>query len=545
LSFLFALLTALVISMAVIPVMIRLAPRIGMVDQPDPRKVHAVPIARTGGIGIVLGALVPIALWLPMNDLLYAYLFGSLVLLAFGVWDDACELGHYVKFVGQFLAVIVVVYYGDLYVTHLPLLDAELTATIGKPFTVFAMVGVINALNHSDGLDGLAGGMSLLCLSAIAYLAYLVDEGAARNIAILIALATIGGILGFLRYNTHPARVFMGDGGSQFLGFTSGFLTVYLMEKINPALSPALPALILGLPIIDILAVFVQRVYHGMNWFRASRNHIHHRLLQLGFDHYEAVVIIYSVQIVLVACAIMFPYEPDLLILAVYAVASVAVFGFLIAAERGRWRAHNSKFDSRLTTVIQAVKNNKLFETLPIGLVTVSIPLLFVIVSILANDVPRDIGTVSAVLALIFLVYTFLRGRNDSIVMQAVSYVTAAFVVYLETKYVGSWASLLNTMEPFYFSVLAVTIGIIVRYSRKTEFKTTPLDYLVIFMVLFAGFLLHNLPDNAYLGPMVIKLVILFYGCELIFTYARNKQQVFNFPVLLSLCIIAFKGLIY
>ena len=544
-SVLFALLTALVISMAVIPVMIRLAPRIGMVDQPDPRKVHAVPIARTGGIGIVLGALVPIALWLPLSDLQYAYLFGSLVLLAFGAWDDACELGHYVKFVGQFLAVIVVVYYGDLYVTHLPLLDAELDAAIGKPFTVFAMVGVINALNHSDGLDGLAGGMTLLSLSAIAYLAYLVDDGAERNITILIALATIGGVFGFLRYNTHPARVFMGDGGSQFLGFTSGFLTVYLMEKINPALSPALPALILGLPIIDILAVFVQRIYHGMNWFRASRNHIHHRLLQLGFDHYEAVVIIYSVQIVLVACAIMFPYEPDLLILVIYAVASAAVFGFLIVAEHGRWRAHNSKNDSKLTAVIQAVKNHKLFETIPITVVTVSIPLLFVIVSVLANDVPRDIGIVSAVLAPLFLVYTFLRGRDDSIVMQAVSYVTAAFAVYLGTKYVGSWASFLNTMEPFYFSVLAVAIGIIVRYSRKAEFKTTPLDYLVIFMVLFAGFLLHNLPDKAYLGPMVIKLVILFYGCELIFTYARNKQYVFNFPVLLSLFIIAFKGLIH
>jgi UDP-GlcNAc:undecaprenyl-phosphate GlcNAc-1-phosphate transferase len=177
--------------------------------------------------------------------------------------------------------------------------------------------------------------------------------------------------------------------------------------------------------------------------------------------------------------------------------------------------------------------------------VTVSIPLLFVIVSVLANDVPRDIGIVSAVLAPLFLVYMFLRKRDDSIVMQAVSYVTAAFVVYLESKYVGSWTSFLNTMEPFYFSVLAVAIGVIVRYSRKTEFKTTPLDYLVIFMVLFAGFLLHNLPDKANLAPMVIKLVILFYGSELIFTYARNKQYVFNFPVLLSLFIIAFKGLIY
>ena len=289
-----------------------MAPRLGMVDMPDPRKVHATPVPRVGGVGIVLGALIPLLLWLPLSAGILAYVFGSLVLFGFGAWDDSHELGHYVKFIGQFIAVLTVVYYGDVYVRQIPFMGMEsVPDSIGKPFTVFAMVGMINAMNHSDGLDGLAGGLSVLSLSSIAYLAYLADGSQ----VVAIAVAVLGGIFGFLRYNTHPARVFMGDSGSQFLGFTLGFLAVLLTQNVNPVLSPALPALLLGLPIVDILAVFAQRVYHGMNWFRATRNHIHHRLLELGFHHYEAVVVIYSIQMFFIIGAIFLSYESDALIL--------------------------------------------------------------------------------------------------------------------------------------------------------------------------------------------------------------------------------------
>lgn len=538
--YIFALIAAMAISMAVIPVMARVAPRLGMIDRPDTRKVHAKPIPRAGGIGIVFGALVPVALWLPGNELSASYLFGAVTLLIFGVWDDIRELGHYAKFVGQLIAVIPVVYFGDLYVTHLPFLDMyEIPDTAGRLFTVFALIGMINAINHSDGLDGLAGGMSLLSLSCLAYLAYLMDG----NLIILIALATIGGVFGFLRYNTHPARVFMGDGGSQFLGFTLGFLAVYLIENVNPALSPALPALILGLPIVDILAVFAQRIYHGMNWFRASKNHIHHRLLQLGFDHYESVVIIYTAQIVLVVSAILFPYESDLLILSVYLGVCAAVFGFLVTAERAHWRAHKSSHASGLAKVIQAVRKHKLFQTLPLNVVTVAIPLLLVAVSILSENIPRDISTASAILASILLLAMVFRRSPDSMIIQTISYVAAAFVVYLETKYIGSITPLAETVEFSYFAMLAVAIGIVVRYGQKTDFKTSPTDYLVIFIVLIAAFLLHKLPEKAYLSSMVIKFVIIFYGCELIFTHVKNKQYVINTPVLLSLAVIAVKGL--
>jgi UDP-GlcNAc:undecaprenyl-phosphate GlcNAc-1-phosphate transferase len=537
---LLSLIMAMAISMAIIPVMVRIAPRIGMIDRPDSRKVHVKPIPRAGGVGIVIGTLVPIALWLPIDKLYGAYLVGAIVLLIFGVWDDIKELGHYAKFIGQFIAALLVVYYGDLYVTHFPFMGLEtFSDTVGRPFTVFALIGMINAINHSDGLDGLAGGMSLLSLSCMAYLAFLVNG----NVAILIALSTIGGVFGFLRYNTHPARVFMGDGGSQFLGFTLGFLAVLLVEKVNPTISPALPALMLGLPIVDILAVFAQRVYHGMNWFRASKNHIHHRLLQLGFDHYEAVVIIYSIQILLVVSAIFFAYESDLLILSIYGGVCSLVFLFLLMTEHRRWRAHRSSHASGLAKAILSLKQNKLFMAVPVWYVATTIPFGFFLVSVWIDYVPRDIGVASAVLSFILLFFVALGKNTNSIIVQAVSYVTGAFVIYLETKYLGHRGSIMDWIEIAYFVGLALAIGITIRYGNKSDFRTTPLDYLVIVTILFAGYLLNNLPEKASLGSMAVKLVILFYGCELLFSQMRRKWHVLNIATVATLAVLALRAL--
>lgn len=541
-TYLLGFITAVVLSMAIIPMMARLAPRLGMIDRPDQRKVHVKPIPRAGGVGIVLGALAPLVLWLPLDALSGAYLFGALVLLAFGVWDDIKELGHYVKFIGQFAAVIAVVYFGDLHVTHLPFVDGELAESAGKIFTVFAMVGMINAVNHSDGLDGLAGGLTLLSLSAMAYLAYLSDGNA--SFLIIVALAALGGIVGFLRYNTHPASVFMGDGGSQFLGFTAGFLAVYLVENVNAAVSPALPTLLLGLPIVDILAVFAQRVYHGMNWFRASKNHIHHRLLALGFDHYEAVVVIYSIQTFFVVSAIFLMYESDALILSIYLGVCFLVFAFLFIAEKQEWRAHKSKRVSGLTKIIGSIKQHRLFSSIPMRFVSLAIPASFVLVGFMASQIPRDLGIVSAVLALILLLYLGLRRTKDTIVLQIVTYVTAAFVVYLENRFCREWTPFLDTIEIVYFVILAAAIGITIRFGSKGEFKTTPMDYLVIFVVLFAGFLLHNLPEKAELGVMAVELMIIFYGCELIITRMRKLVHLLNIATLATLMIFAVRGII-
>jgi len=527
--------------MVIIPLMIRLAPRFGMLDYPDQRKVHAVPIPRVGGAGIVIGALIPILLWLPLDEALRAYLFGSLVLLTFGMWDDARNLGPYPKFFGQFIAALAVVYYGDIYIVTLPFMDLNpLPVSMAKLLTVFAIVGMINAVNVSDGLDGLASGLTILSMSCIAYLAFMADGSA----LIFLVVATLGGLLGFLRYNTYPARVFMGDGGSQFLGFTLGFLAVLLMQKVNPALSPFLPILFLGLPVVDILAVIAQRFYYGVSPFVASRHHIHHRLLELGFDHYEAVVIIYLIQTLFVVSAVPFSYESDWLIMSLYLGVSGLIYLALYGAIRGHWRAHQTHAVSWLTKAINAIKQHKLFVMVPVRFVVVSIPVFFVVTSLTVIHVPKDFSIMSVVLLVALLIFILSNGTKDSIVVQIINYVTAAFVVYLETKHFRILPDSMELVDVSYFVTLAVALGLAVRYSGQIEFRTTPTDYLMIFVVLFAGFWLHNLPEEAEIGIIAAKLIVLFYGCEFIITRAQRRWNALNLSAVVSLSVLALRGLV-
>ncbi|BAN35176.1 putative undecaprenyl-phosphate alpha-N-acetylglucosaminyl 1-phosphate transferase [Sulfuricella denitrificans skB26] len=541
-NFLFVLLTALLVSMAIIPIMIRLAPVLGMVDLPDPRKVHSVPIPRVGGIGIVLGALISILLWVPISSAIAFYLFGSVVLLIFGTWDDCRELGHYVKFIGQFVAVIGLVYFGDVWVALVPFMDDPLPAYIGKPFTVVAIVGMINAINHSDGLDGLAAGESMLSLACVAYLAYVADGIAVT----LIALAVMGGVFGFLRFNTHPARVFMGDSGSQFLGFSLGALAVILTQQTNTGLSMALPALILGLPIVDILAVFAQRAYQGLNWFKATRNHIHHRLLDLGFDHYQSVVVIYAIQTFFVLSALALQYEADAVLLSLYLGVCALVFVLLILGERTGWRVNRHGSESRLSRFVLSLKSHPLFSTAPTLFIRITVPAFFVIVSLWVGDVPRDFGLTGVAIAAVLLVaMLFDRVQSNAYLVRIAIYGTAAFLVYLTHQYTSQLPEDFPELRWAYFVALALAIVIVVRYVHDVDFRSTPMDYLVVFLVIASGLFMDGASADSAFGEMVIKGVILFYGCEIIINRGNKFWgRVLNISVMAASGILGAKGLL-
>jgi len=521
--------------MAIVPLMIRIAPRVGMVDLPDPRKVHTIPIPRVGGIGIVVGALIPIIFWLPFDPLMTSFIFGCLVLLVFGVWDDSCELGHYVKFVGQFASVIPAVYYADLYVSALPLFGV-IPEAVGKIFTVIAIVGMINAVNHSDGLDGLAGGLSLLSLACIGYLMYMVDDTA----MVLLVVSVMGGIFGFLRFNSHPAKVFMGDGGSQVLGFTLGFLAIVLTQKSNPALSPALPVLFLGLPIVDIIAVFYLRMSGGMNWFKATRNHIHHRLLDIGFTHYESVIIIYLVQTLLIICSILFMYEYDLLILSIYLAVTISVFGFLTFMERKGYKVNRADKSS----VIDDFINNKMKSRLVLKVlgnyIVLSIPLIFLAVSLLVTPVPTDIGYLSLFLLLSSsLVYIFLR-KHFRVIAKLALYVTVALIVYLDYLHLEHANTMVANIEIAVYVLMALSIVFVIKFDDWVDFEMSPMDYLVAIIVIIAFTVFNMSPGNMDYGYSILKLILLFYGCELI-----EKRNVVGFNIVNSAALLTLSIIVY
>jgi len=540
LTLLLPLIVALVISMLVIPVMVRLAPHFGLLDKPDPRKVHARPVPRVGGFGIFLGSIIPIVLLMPVDQTLLAFLAGALVLFVFGVLDDGLELGHYAKFAGQFIAVCIVIYWGDVYVTRLPFLQGDVISdAAGRLFTLFAMVGMINAINHSDGLDGLAGGEAMLSLCCIAWLSFLADG----ILVAFIALSLVGGLLGFMRYNTHPATIFMGDGGSQFLGYTLGFLAVLLTQQVNTALSPALPALVLGLPIADIIAVFVMRVYRKMNWFRATRNHIHHRLLDLGFFHYESVVIIYSIQTLLVVCATMMPYEADISVLGLYLAIVAAVFLFLIIAERTGWRAHAKATGKTDADEREHAKIGRLLSTLSVWTLAVGLSLFLVAGSLLATRIPPDFTLMAMVLCGLMLVRLTVVNTARFLPLRALCYMAIAFVVYLVNTYQPAYLMGADPVTYIFFAIMVLGIATAIRFSEKGDFALTPTDFLVIIAVFSLAILSSRGVVDSRITAITLKAIILFYGCELILNWMRYRWNIFTVSTLISLLVISLRGM--
>ena len=199
--FLLTLLLSVLITIALVPVFSRLAISANVVDIPNERKVHTIPVPRIGGVAMALGAFVPILCWNRAGSFVQAYLLGAAVLVVFGLIDDFRELSPRIKFAGQFIAALIAVFWGGVTISSLGMLFSDnllLPGWLALPLTVIAIVGVTNAINLSDGLDGLAGGICLLSFCCISYLAYLVGNAQIG----LIALSLAGVIFGFLRFNT-------------------------------------------------------------------------------------------------------------------------------------------------------------------------------------------------------------------------------------------------------------------------------------------------------------------------------------------------------
>jgi UDP-GlcNAc:undecaprenyl-phosphate/decaprenyl-phosphate GlcNAc-1-phosphate transferase len=286
--------SSLLLSLWLTPLAIRLAFRVNAVDRPDGRKVHTKAISRMGGASMVAGLFLPLLLLRDVDRTLAGFLLGAGVAALTGFLDDVYRISPRLKFAGEIAAAALFIGvsghrlegFGDFLGTGPVRLGAL------APFvTIFCMVGVMNALNLSDGLDGLAGGIAAIACGFLGIFAYLAQAWTA--FAILVALT--GAILGFLRYNSHPANLFMGDTGSLLLGFSLAAVTVLLVRSELPgtALAPATVAAVMGLPILDTLRVMGRRALRRGNPFQADKTHLHHRLLALGLPHAAAVPILY------------------------------------------------------------------------------------------------------------------------------------------------------------------------------------------------------------------------------------------------------------
>jgi len=284
------------------PVVGKISLRIGAVDIPDARKVHQVIMPRLGGVGIFLSFVTIIALTQEITKPLLGLLVGGSLIALLGVLDDTFDLPPRVKLGGQVLAALVVVAFGvRVECLTNPFRHMIVLGHLAIPVTIFWIVGVTNALNLIDGLDGLAAGTAVISALTLATSAWL--EG--HVLVAFWTLLLIACILGFLPHNLYPARIFMGDNGSMFLGFNLAVLSILGLGKGVTAISLFIPVLIVGTPLLDTLLAVVRRLINHRPLFQADKQHLHHCLLGLGLSQRKTVLILYLVNLCLGASALL------------------------------------------------------------------------------------------------------------------------------------------------------------------------------------------------------------------------------------------------
>lgn len=305
---------AMVLALVLTPLVKKLAIRIGAIDVPNHRKVHTRIMPRLGGVAIYASFTVGLLLilpWLPEgmlsahdSNLISALLIGGTLIVLLGALDDKYDLSAKLKLVVQIAAACIVVFGFDVKIDLLNIPFGSAMQPVGEwisiPLTIIWIVGVTNAINLIDGLDGLAAGVSGIAIATILVMGILMGN----ETVILLAAVLLGSIGGFLYFNFHPAKIFMGDSGSLFLGFALATLSMLGFKQIT-VVSFVTPLLIIGVPLSDTFFAIVRRWVQKKPIFAPDKGHLHHCLQQLGFSHRMTVLIIYGIAAFFGACAVI------------------------------------------------------------------------------------------------------------------------------------------------------------------------------------------------------------------------------------------------
>lgn len=539
------LLFSLFITMALIPLFKRNAVWLNCVDIPNERKVHCHPMPKVGGLAMAIGALVPLLMLDFGNRLGMSLLLGSGIIVFFGFLDDARELGVRAKLGAQLCAALVVVLMGGLKLSFLgTLVPGEfLPDWTASVVTVLVIVGVTNAVNLSDGLDGLAGGIMLVSFTCIGFLAY---RGGNQFIT-LMAVAAGGAILGFLPYNTHPATVFMGDTGSQLLGFLAGTMALILSQD-NHAISPLLPLFLVGLPVLDTLMVIFHRISNGRSPFRADTNHLHHKLLRMNFWHSEAVLILFLLQCGFVLSGYFLRFHSEWFLLGTYFLSALAITFVFILAERKAFQLQRpGAFDRLVKQKLKAhIKDRHLVVQISHKLVEYGLPFMIIVTCLMPERMPRFMSMLAAgLIVVIGLTHAIWPAHKRGALRLAVYFLVPFVVYYSETRIAAwmtsEWRIAYNLL---FFFLLFFAVTTLRTTRRRHDFKLTSLDYALLFVAITVP----NLPFlNGYdfhLGPIVAKIIVLFFAFEVLAGELRHRKSYFNWGTVAALLIVLVKAVV-
>lgn len=326
---------AMVIAFLMTPPVKRFAMQVGAMDVPrDGRRVHDHPVPRMGGLAIFLGFTVAMILFVSFTTQVLGLMLGALIIAAMGAVDDIVNLRPWIKLSIQIVAALVAIRCGIIFnaVSNPNILSDVLTIPIGSlsiPLTVLWIVGCTNAVNLIDGLDGLAVGVSAISSMTMLVVSLFVAD---PNTTFILA-ALCGACVGFMPFNMNPAKIFMGDVGSQFLGFVLACVSVMGLFKLHTVITFLVPVLAMAIPLADTVFAFCRRIVHGQSPFHADKGHFHHRLLAMGLNQKQAVAVLYGVSAVMGLVAVLLagrdPVQRTICVVAAFAISlTVWVYAF-------------------------------------------------------------------------------------------------------------------------------------------------------------------------------------------------------------------------
>lgn len=296
------LILCFLLTLGITPLVKKLAYKVGATDQPNVRKVHQKIMPRLGGLAIYIGFIAGFLILRPEDPYAGAIILGSAVILLTGMADDIFELSPRLKLLGQLTAAFTVVLGGvQIEFINLPFGGVLEFGMFSIPITILWIVGITNAINLIDGLDGLAAGVSTIGLATIGFMAMLKGDVFVMSLALILIVST----LGFLYFNFHPAKIFMGDTGALFLGYMIAVLSMLGFKNVT-MISLIVPLIILGVPISDTFFAIIRRIVNKSPLSAPDKSHLHHCLLRIGFTHKQTVIIIYAIAAMFSLAAIIF-----------------------------------------------------------------------------------------------------------------------------------------------------------------------------------------------------------------------------------------------
>jgi len=335
-EYLLVFLTALLLTLAFTPVAIFIAPKIGAVDIPkDNRRMHDKPMPRFGGFAIFIGTTASMAIFLvPGNPRMSGILACGLLIYLLGLVDDLKGVPAKLKFMGQ-VAVACAAFGVGIRINFIQFFFSPESVYTFFPglsafiLTVAWIAGITNTINLIDGLDGLASGVTTIASLSIAYAAFLSSE---HEAAALSMLALAGAALGFLPFNFHPAKIFMGDSGALFLGFMLASLSIEGATKSATVVAIIVPVLVLGVPIFDTAFAILRRMINGRPIMEADKGHLHHRIMAAGFGQKRAVLMLYGISGVMGVAAVLLSSRLYVESIALIAIAATLIYVFLTSS---------------------------------------------------------------------------------------------------------------------------------------------------------------------------------------------------------------------